>query len=342
MFLIEFEDPWDKSRVLEGRLWDFEGSLFAVEDFDGMTPPGEIEFDKVSLWVRMINIPLVCMCKEVGLQISAFLGTVEEVDTDEDGVRWGEYLRVRVKIDPMKPLSRGRTLMVQGKSVRVFFFQYEGLPRFCFQCGCISRGKEGCLFVRSLQNREGGPQLGPWLRAESSFHRREKERRRQEGWRENRFQHMKGGWYLRGSTSRDVFGNRRQTGDDVQSSGDENRQGVSGKFRGDKDVTGEGDKEGSSGMKGGFSGEIHVHTESPLNDMSTEKEKNYEGIHNIKKAAGGGSLEGKQTEKVRLMEHRMISFKILLILGQLKIVKVIFMGYPQIQRRHELWVQGIL
>jgi hypothetical protein len=49
LFLIEFEDLWDKSRVLEGRPWDFEGSLFAVEDFDGVTPPGEIEFDKVSL-----------------------------------------------------------------------------------------------------------------------------------------------------------------------------------------------------------------------------------------------------------------------------------------------------
>jgi hypothetical protein len=43
----------------------------------------------------------------------------------------GEYLRVRVKIDLMKPLSRGRTLKVQGKLVRVYI-QHEGLPRFCF------------------------------------------------------------------------------------------------------------------------------------------------------------------------------------------------------------------
>jgi hypothetical protein len=34
----------------------------------------------------MINMPLACMCKEVGLQIGASLGTVEEVDTNEDGV----------------------------------------------------------------------------------------------------------------------------------------------------------------------------------------------------------------------------------------------------------------
>jgi hypothetical protein len=50
-------------------------------------------------------------------------------------------------------------------------------------------------------------------------------------------------------------------------------------------------------MKGGFSGEIHAQIESPLNDMSTEKERSYEGIHAIKKVAGGGSLEGQTDQK---------------------------------------------
>ncbi|XP_059436749.1 uncharacterized protein LOC132169801 [Corylus avellana] len=110
LFLIEFEHSWDKSRVLEGRPWIFEGSLFAVEDFDGVTPPAEIEFDKVSFWVRMINLPLACMCKEVGFQIGASVGSVEEVDTDEQDIGWGEYLRVKIRIDLKKPLSRGRIL----------------------------------------------------------------------------------------------------------------------------------------------------------------------------------------------------------------------------------------
>lgn len=47
IFLIEFEHSWDKARVLEGRPWVFEGSLFVVEDFDGVTPPAEIEFENV-------------------------------------------------------------------------------------------------------------------------------------------------------------------------------------------------------------------------------------------------------------------------------------------------------
>ena len=29
-------------------------------------PPVKIDFDKVAFWVQMINMPLACMCKDVG------------------------------------------------------------------------------------------------------------------------------------------------------------------------------------------------------------------------------------------------------------------------------------
>ncbi len=39
LFLVEFENAWDMSRVLKGRPWIFEGNLFSVEDFHGDVPP---------------------------------------------------------------------------------------------------------------------------------------------------------------------------------------------------------------------------------------------------------------------------------------------------------------
>jgi hypothetical protein len=79
--LLEFEHSWDKDRVLEGRPWIFEGSLFSVEAFDGLTTPLEVDFEKAAFWVRMINLPLAYMNKMVGEQIGSSLGKVEEVDT---------------------------------------------------------------------------------------------------------------------------------------------------------------------------------------------------------------------------------------------------------------------
>jgi hypothetical protein len=94
LFILKFENEWDKIRVLEGKPWIFEGTLFSVEDFNGLFSPFEIAFNQAVFWVRMQNLPLACMGKEVGLQIGAMLGMVEEVNTDKDVVGWGEFLRV--------------------------------------------------------------------------------------------------------------------------------------------------------------------------------------------------------------------------------------------------------
>jgi hypothetical protein len=66
LFLLEFEHEWDKTRVLEGRPWIFHGNPLFVEDFDGLSLPSEMDFTRAVFWVRMRNLPLACMGKEVG------------------------------------------------------------------------------------------------------------------------------------------------------------------------------------------------------------------------------------------------------------------------------------
>lgn len=61
------------------------------------------------------------------------------METNENGVGWGAFLRVRILLDITKPLVRGRLLKVQGRSVWIAF-QYEKIPKFCFQCGVIRHG----------------------------------------------------------------------------------------------------------------------------------------------------------------------------------------------------------
>ena len=84
MFLMEFEDEGDKNKVLKGRPWIFEESLFSVENFDELSTFSEINFEQAEFWVRMFNLPLACMGKEVGFQIRSTMGTVTKVDIDEE------------------------------------------------------------------------------------------------------------------------------------------------------------------------------------------------------------------------------------------------------------------
>lgn len=177
LFLVEFEYPWDKSRVLEGRPWVFEGSLFSVEDYDGVTPPNKIVFESVIFWVRMFNLPLSCMVKDVGYQIGSTMGMVEEVETDEDGIGWGKFLRVRIKFDLHKPIPRGRRVKLKGKSEWISF-HYEKLPRVCSKCGVIKHGRGGCINTLPPGSK---PQYGPWMRVLSPTRKLEENRGRPRG-----------------------------------------------------------------------------------------------------------------------------------------------------------------
>ena len=143
MFMVDFKSKKDKMRVLEGRPWVVEGSLFAIEDYDGLLVPLSYLFEKAAFWVWIYNLPLACMSLIVGNQIKSSMGQVLEVDVDEGGMGWGECLRVKILLDLQKPLSRGRKLKINGSSILVTF-QYEKLSKFCFRCEAIKHKGTRC------------------------------------------------------------------------------------------------------------------------------------------------------------------------------------------------------
>ena len=105
MFLIEFVDIDDKERVLAGRPWVFQGSLFLVEDFDGAALPSKYTFDKAAFWIRMKNLPLACIGLEIGQKFGATVGVVEAVDTDSRGMAWGEFSAGEGEFGPVQTAS---------------------------------------------------------------------------------------------------------------------------------------------------------------------------------------------------------------------------------------------
>lgn len=128
-----------------------DGNLFSVMEFNGKTPLAQLQFNLASFWVRMYDMPLACMSRAMGERLGSLLGEVEEVETNEDGVGWGEYLRVCVKLNLMKPLMKGRMIKVK-KRTHCISFQYEKIPRFCFNCGVICHGELGCLKRNTWRN----------------------------------------------------------------------------------------------------------------------------------------------------------------------------------------------
>ena len=82
------------------------------------------------------------MDREIGCKIGASVGVVEAMDTNSRGIGWGEFLQVKIFIDLAKPLQQGRKINIEGNAHWITF-QYEHLPKFCFQCGATCHGKSG-------------------------------------------------------------------------------------------------------------------------------------------------------------------------------------------------------
>jgi hypothetical protein len=161
VWMFEFSQEGDKQRVLAGRPWSFDRFIIALSEFDGSIPSSQWDFTTSPFWIQIHDMPLICMTKAIGSKIGESLGILEEVDIEGDKVEWGSVLRIRVVIDLQKPLERGRALTIAGKAHWVSF-QYENLPVFCFNCGRIVHGNNGCP-VQSSHVEE--KQWGVWLRA---------------------------------------------------------------------------------------------------------------------------------------------------------------------------------
>ncbi|KAF5477274.1 hypothetical protein F2P56_003924 [Juglans regia] len=157
IFVITFETQADKERVWAGRPWLFDHQLLAMKSFNGFTPPQRMSFEKESFWVRMYNLPLMCMTKARGEQIGGMVGYAEEVDTQVDGSGWGKVLKEQIKMNIKLPIPRSITIKVKGESLWIPFSD-EKLPRLCFSCGCIVHGESGCL--KQEGDDDGGNNIG--------------------------------------------------------------------------------------------------------------------------------------------------------------------------------------
>lgn len=80
-----------------------------------------------------------------------------------------KYLRVRVSIDILELLCRGRKACIGSTSLTWVDFWYERLSIFCYWCEKLDRDDRDCsLWIQSkeslgLEDR----QYGPWLEANS-------------------------------------------------------------------------------------------------------------------------------------------------------------------------------
>ena len=180
-FLFSFREEKGKKKAVDNGPWFFNKSLLVVEDFAPNKTIDDYQFKMIPIWVRLYGIPMGMMDRETGALIGEQIGEVLDMDLDDNGFAFGQFMRIKVRMDITVPLMRGITFdddedeqnqkdkkMVRGENgkmeeqKKMVSFEYEHLPDFCYNCGIIGHGEKACI---TRARREGERQYGPWLRA---------------------------------------------------------------------------------------------------------------------------------------------------------------------------------
>ena len=121
LFMVVFQERDDLERIFVQSPWTFDKKLILMVHFEGDLQPIAVTFTHATFWIRVYNLPIKSMIREVGEDIGMELGNLLEVDVPENGLGWGKYLRIRVEINVMEPLLCGRIVQgVKGEGANPF------------------------------------------------------------------------------------------------------------------------------------------------------------------------------------------------------------------------------
>lgn len=145
MFVAEFGYRKDMELILASSPWNFGIYAVILREYDDELKPSEIRYERMEIWVRLLDLPLGWMNPQRGSCAMKLLGDVVRLGVDKDGKASSSYLRARVAIDLNKPIKRGVLLkMTKDGAPEWFDAQYEKLPFFCRSCGVISHSDLIC------------------------------------------------------------------------------------------------------------------------------------------------------------------------------------------------------
>ncbi|KAK1601043.1 hypothetical protein QYE76_017046 [Lolium multiflorum] len=104
MFIAELDSERDRDRIWERSPWTVNKCVVVLENFHHRSRPSEMKFDKLMIWVRVIDLPYNKLNGTWGERIAKKVGEFVKLDINKDGLVSAQYLRARVYIKVKDPL----------------------------------------------------------------------------------------------------------------------------------------------------------------------------------------------------------------------------------------------
>lgn len=142
-FVVKFQLHEDMNTALCGGPWIIAGQTLVVQQWKPEFNPFSNEITTMSVWVRIVGLPLRFYKEFTMRKIGRIIGSVIKIDKLTLSQIRGQFGRLCVEIDLQKPLIP--YIVVEGETYGVV---YEGISMICFNCGCFGHVKANCVYQK--------------------------------------------------------------------------------------------------------------------------------------------------------------------------------------------------
>jgi hypothetical protein len=123
--------------------WLFRDQALIIEEYDGFTNPRTVKLDRVGVWAQVHKLPDNYLKAPIIKGMCRNVGEVTEVQIKLPSGFVGSFVRIKVRLDVNKKISRFASVTRDGKK-EYFQVKYEKMPVFCACCGMIGHWYEEC------------------------------------------------------------------------------------------------------------------------------------------------------------------------------------------------------
>ena len=160
-FILECQDPADRDAILHYNTTFIDGKPITFRPCSAHQIPTSINFNMGRIWVRVHDLPWDYLNTDWTVRILSHVGLIEAIENHGSGIPQQPYLRAKLIVDLTLPLIPGCFLPLEGNRVSWVYFRYEGIYKFCKECGCVGHNTGRCTLSafdaqRIIQRRVHG------------------------------------------------------------------------------------------------------------------------------------------------------------------------------------------
>ncbi|EEF33910.1 conserved hypothetical protein [Ricinus communis] len=114
LFLFQFFHELEMKHMIEASPWTFEQQVLLFKKLEMNEQPTRVLLFHFSMWIQVHDLPIGFMSERVAMHIGNYVRTFEEVNPNNFGGIWRNYMRIQIMFYVQNSLKRKKNKKAGG------------------------------------------------------------------------------------------------------------------------------------------------------------------------------------------------------------------------------------